>query len=53
MELPPNEVGRIAQHVRIGEGRKDGKDGVGMGIIEIVMRSLPFFILLTLFICGA
>ena len=22
--LPPNEVGRIAQHVRKGEGRKEG-----------------------------
>ena len=25
--FPPNEVGRIAQHVRKGEGRKEGKDG--------------------------
>jgi hypothetical protein len=25
--LPPNEVDRIAQHVREGEGRKEGKDG--------------------------
>ena len=25
--LPPNEVGRIAQHVRKGEGRKQGKKG--------------------------
>jgi hypothetical protein len=25
--FPPNEVGRIAQHVRNGEGRKKGKDG--------------------------
>ena len=27
--FPPNEVGRIAQHVRKGEGKKEGKDGVG------------------------
>ena len=27
--FPPNEVGRIAQHVRKGEGRNQGKDGVG------------------------
>ena len=27
--FPPDEVGRIAQHVRRGEGRKEGKDGVG------------------------
>ena len=26
----PNEVGRIAQHIRKGEGRKLGKDGVGI-----------------------
>ena len=26
--FPPNEVSRIAQHVRKGEGRKGGKDGV-------------------------
>ena len=26
--FPPNEVGRIAQHVRKGEGRKEGRDGV-------------------------
>ena len=24
----PNEVGRIAQHIRKGEGRKEGKDGI-------------------------
>ena len=24
--FPPNEVGRIAQHVRKGEGRNQGKD---------------------------
>ena len=24
----PNEVGRIAQHARKGEGKKEGKDGV-------------------------
>ena len=28
--FPPNEVGGIAQHVRKGEGRKDGKDEVGI-----------------------
>ena len=27
--LPLNEVGRIAQHVRKGEGRKERKDGEG------------------------
>ena len=26
--LPPNEFGRTAQHVRKGEGRKEGKDKV-------------------------
>ena len=26
--FPPNEVGRIAQHVRKGEGRKEGLDGM-------------------------
>ena len=26
----PNGVGRIAQHVRKGGGRKEGKDGVGI-----------------------
>ena len=26
----PNEVGRIAQHVRKGERRKEGKDGKGL-----------------------
>jgi hypothetical protein len=25
--LLPNEVNRIAQHVSMGDGRKDGKDG--------------------------
>ena len=25
--FPPNEVGRIAQHTRKGEGKKEGKDG--------------------------
>ena len=25
--FPPNEVGRIAQHVTMGDRRKDGKDG--------------------------
>ena len=24
--FPPNEIGRIAQHVREGEGRNQGKD---------------------------
>ena len=24
--LPPNEVGRIAQHVREGEGKKEGNE---------------------------
>jgi hypothetical protein len=28
--FPPNEVGRIAQHLRKGEGKKEGKDGVGL-----------------------
>ena len=28
--LPPNEVGRIVQYVREGEGRKEGNDGVGL-----------------------
>ena len=27
--LPPNEVGRIAQHVRKGEGRKEIREGRG------------------------
>ena len=27
--FPPNEVGSIAQHIMKGEGRKEGKDGVG------------------------
>ena len=27
--LPPNEIGRIAQHVSNGKGGKEGKDGVG------------------------
>ena len=27
--FPPNEVGRVPQHVRKGEERKEGKDGVG------------------------
>ena len=26
VSLPPNEVGRIAQHVGEGEGRKEGKE---------------------------
>jgi hypothetical protein len=26
--LPPNEVDRIAQHIKKGEGRQEGKDGV-------------------------
>ena len=26
--FPPNGVGRIAQHVRKGEGRNQGKDGI-------------------------
>ena len=26
--LPPNEISRITQHVRKGEGRKEGKDGL-------------------------
>jgi hypothetical protein len=25
--LLPNDISRIAQHVREGEGRKEGKDG--------------------------
>ena len=28
--LPPNEVGRVAQHTRKGEERKDGKDVGGV-----------------------
>ena len=32
--FPPNEVGRIVQHIRKGEGRKEGKDGVGRDCIE-------------------
>ena len=28
--IPPNEVGRVAQHIRKGEGRKEAKDLVGM-----------------------
>ena len=28
--FPPNEGGRMAQHVRKGEGRKEGKDGVDL-----------------------
>ena len=28
--FPPNEVGRVAQHVMKGEGRKEGKDGAGL-----------------------
>ena len=35
---PPNEVGRISQHVRKGEGRKKGWDG-GVGV-EAITRSL-------------
>ena len=27
--FPPNKVGKMAQHVRKGDGRKEGKDGVG------------------------
>ena len=27
--FPPNEVGRIVQHVTTGEGRNEGKVGVG------------------------
>ena len=26
---PPNEVGRFVQHIRKGEGRQEGKDGLG------------------------
>ena len=33
--LSPNEVGRIAQHVRKGEGRKAGKDGKGPIVIFV------------------
>jgi hypothetical protein len=29
--LPPNDVGRFAHHIREGEGRKIGKDGVQGG----------------------
>ena len=32
--LPSNKVGRIAQHVRKGKGRKGGKYGVGIGIVS-------------------
>ena len=28
--LPPNYVGRIAQHVRKGDGRKGGRDRLGL-----------------------
>ena len=28
--LPPNDVGKIAQYFRKGEGRNDGKDGIGL-----------------------
>ena len=27
--LPPNDISRIAQHIREGEGKKEGKDWVG------------------------
>ena len=27
--LIPNDIGRIAQHIMEGEGRKEGKDEVG------------------------
>jgi hypothetical protein len=28
--LPPNKVGKIAQHTRKGEGRIEGKNGIGI-----------------------
>ena len=33
--LTPNEVSRIAQHVRKGEGRKEGEDGVNLLSMEL------------------
>ena len=33
--FPPNEIGRIAQHVGKGEGRKEGRDGVGSSIDDV------------------
>ena len=30
--LPPNDVGRIAQLAREGEGRQEGKDGEGINL---------------------
>ena len=27
--FPPNEVGRVAQYVRKGEGKKEGQEGIG------------------------
>ena len=35
--LPPNEVGRIAKHVRKGEGRKDGKGTFSIRFINKVI----------------
>ena len=28
--LPPNEIGRIAENVREGEGKKERKDGLSL-----------------------
>ena len=37
--LPPNEVDKIAQHVRKGEGRIEGKDGVDLLAISLLNDS--------------
>jgi hypothetical protein len=36
--FPSNEVGRIAKHVRDGEGRKEGKDEVAVRNIRTSVR---------------
>ena len=50
--FPPNEVGRIAQHVRKREGRKYEKDGVGMHVYQEWKRKERLIDQLRIFICG-
>ena len=37
--FPPHEGGRIAQHVRKGEGRIEGKDGAGYPTVSCRLRT--------------
>ena len=50
--LPPNEFGRIAQHVRKGEGRKERRKGWG-SLLLLLMQMAGFYECLELFLSKA